>query len=316
MSNVISEQTKKSIYDKWLKVKDTEISKAQFARDNDISTRTLGRIIDKFSNGGEQQVVAPKVDKSDTDASDASDEPHVSVINWFGTKAAISMTLSNGDTVSVNNGSDNFKAVLEALMCGNFDAALKLASKKRLLQYTFGNIKVTQNEVTYKGRKLCMDVANFLATKLREGEESDVERLSKFLDRLMKNPSFRATQRLYAFLSHNDIKINDDGMIECWKRIKDDYTDVYTGTIDNSIGATPTVERNEVDEEPTNTCSNGLHLCAKSYLSSYSGERVVKCLLDPADVVAVPVDYNGAKLRACRYTVVEDVTEQFKASTL
>jgi len=35
------------------------------------------------------------------------------------------------------------------------------------------------------------------------------------------------------------------------------------------------------------------------------------CEVDPRDVCCVPHDYVNAKMRTCRYKVVEDVSNQF-----
>jgi hypothetical protein len=81
------------------------------------------------------------------------------------------------------------------------------------------------------------------------------------------------------------------------------------------------VERNQVDEDPNATCSHGLHLCSKAYLPSYGGGnfgfKVVRCKVDPSDVVSVPNEYYSvdgtgsvkAKMRTCRYVVIDDVTD-------
>jgi hypothetical protein len=67
------------------------------------------------------------------------------------------------------------------------------------------------------------------------------------------------------------------------------------------------MERNMVDDNRNNTCSSGLHFCSHSYLASFSGERTVIVKIDPADVVSIPSDYNDAKGRTCRYTVIGEV---------
>lgn len=95
--------------------------------------------------------------------------------------------------------------------------------------------------------------------------------------------------------------------------VSGDYKDLYTGTMDNSVGATVKMRRNEVDEEKTNTCSQGLHFAAKHYVvnGSYGsrshGNRLVAVKVNPRDVVAIPVDYNNAKGRACEYYILKEL---------
>jgi len=133
----------------------------------------------------------------------------------------------------------------------------------------------------------------------------------RFLDRLMDNPSYRAVNEpeLYRFIEACDLPITSDGYFLAYKIVRNDYTDCYSGKFDNSLGATPRVERNQVDEDSNRTCSHGLHACSHEYLPHYGGSkgRIMVVKIDPADVVAVPQDYNNAKLRCCGYEVVDEI---------
>lgn len=246
------------------------------------------------------------------DLSDVSkDEPAQTVVRWFASKGAITMTLSNGENIPVNKQNENYQAVLDALMAENFVEAIRMSSVKKMVEYAFGNVKVTTQSVSFKGRNIDLGIAKFLIERLRSGDEAQVERLSKFLNNLMENPSYKSVQQLYPFLKHNDLVIDADGYVECWKVVTKDFKDCHTGTFDNSVGKVVEMERNQVEDEPTKTCSAGLHVCAKSYIGSFisSGNRVVKVRVHPRDFVSVPVDYNGAKSRTCRYEVLADVTD-------
>jgi hypothetical protein len=92
-----------------------------------------------------------------------------------------------------------------------------------------------------------------------------------------------------------------------YKRVRANFTDVHTGTFDNSPGTTVKMNRRDVNEDPTQTCSAGLHVCSYSYLSHFSGDRVVSVKVNPRDCVAVPRDYSAAKMRVCEYTVIAEL---------
>jgi hypothetical protein len=49
-----------------------------------------------------------------------------------------------------------------------------------------------------------------------------------------------------------------------------------------------------------------LHVGTFAYAADY-GDVVLACEVNPADVVTVPYDYDGAKIRVCRYKVVKEV---------
>jgi hypothetical protein len=53
-----------------------------------------------------------------------------------------------------------------------------------------------------------------------------------------------------------------------------------------------------------------LHVCADEYLKGYANGTDARTLVvevNPADVVAVPYDYNFAKMRVCEYKVLSEI---------
>jgi hypothetical protein len=130
---------------------------------------------------------------------------------------------------------------------------------------------------------------------------------------LQRNPLESARDRFPIFAERNQFGFFPDGRIGAFKAVRADLTDINSGTFDNSPGKTVEMPRAEVDDNPDQTCSTGLHLGALSYVKTfghYSGSgsnRIVFCAFWPEDVVAVPTDYNGEKMRVCKYQVIEEV---------
>jgi len=177
-----------------------------------------------------------------------------------------------------------------------------------------GRVVVKDGEVLYDGTP----IHNTLTTKIVQmaTEGYDIGYMAKFLENLMQNPSYRAVQELYDFLSAGAIPITENGTFLGYKKIKDDWKDIYTGKMDNSIGTVVRMPRNMVNEDSSVTCSHGLHVCSYDYLSQYgssSGCRVVIVEVNPRDVVAIPKDYNNTKMRVCEYTVISEVDNYRKA---
>jgi len=86
------------------------------------------------------------------------------------------------------------------------------------------------------------------------------------------------------------------------------YTDGYTGTFRIKIGQPITMPRHKCDSNQNNTCSNGLHVAGKSWLTSnYFGDSGLRVLVNPADVVAVPPQDSYGKMRCCAYYPVANV---------
>lgn len=137
--------------------------------------------------------------------------------------------------------------------------------------------------------------------------------LIKALESLQKNPTAAARERLPIFVEQSKLGILPDGRIAAMKVIRSDYTDCHSGTFDNTPGMIVEQARDNCDPDPNNECSTGLHLGAYAYLPSFglsdSDKRVVLCAFWPEDVVAVPRDYSGQKMRVCRYEVLEELTK-------
>jgi hypothetical protein len=127
------------------------------------------------------------------------------------------------------------------------------------------------------------------------------------MENLLENPSKRSVDELYGFLEKNNLPITPDGHFLAYKKVRNDYKDVYSGTMDNSPGQVVTMPRNKVDDDKDRTCSVGLHFCSEGYLNHFGGERVVIVKVNPRDVVSIPSDYNNTKGRACQYEVIGEV---------
>jgi hypothetical protein len=157
----------------------------------------------------------------------------------------------------------------------------------------------------WKGEELHTSLSVRMIQMLQDG--FPVEPMVAFMENLMLNPSKRAVTELYGFLEKNSLPITPDGHFLAYKKVRYDYKDCHTGTMDNSVGKVVEMERNAVDDDKDRTCSTGLHFCSRDYLNHFGGERIVIVKVNPRDVVSIPSDYNGAKGRACRYEVVDEI---------
>jgi len=186
-----------------------------------------------------------------------------------------------------------------------------LDKPKMLAKASAGKVVVTDGQVTYAGEVIHNSLTDKLLNLLSEG--FDVEPWARFMDNMMENPSYNSRTCLYNFLDHFRTPITEDGHFIAFKRVRDNYLDVHSGTMDNSPGKVVSMPRYKVDDNPNNTCSSGLHACADEYLKGFatgSNYRTVAVKINPKDVVAVPADYHFSKMRVCQYTVLGDVKEK------
>jgi len=199
-----------------------------------------------------------------------------------------------------------YTKVLDAIKANDWDMVKDtIEPKKVVLSYGKGNVSVQGETLYWKGKELNTGLAIRMIAMLQEG--FPVEPMVNFMENLYANPSKQAVTELYGFLEKNNLPITPDGHFLAYKKVRADYLDVHSGTMDNSVGRVVEMERHDVDDNRNNTCSTGLHFCGQSYLKSFGGDRVVIVKINPADVVSIPSDYNDAKGRACRYEVIGEV---------
>ena len=90
----------------------------------------------------------------------------------------------------------------------------------------------------------------------------------------------------------------------------EDFKDKHTKSFNNAPGQVCEIPRSAVDDNPDNTCSHGLHVGGYEYAKDFaSGGKLVLVKVNPRDVVAVPNDYNGQKMRVCRFEVLKEATD-------
>lgn len=174
-----------------------------------------------------------------------------------------------------------------------------------------GLVEVTRSGVTYAGKAVNSVLADRMVDIAEKG--LPLEPWVNFLTKVMANPAQYAQEELYLWLAKSDLPITDDGDFLAYKKVNEDFTDIYSGTMDNSPGQTVVMPggRSVVDTERQHLCSIGLHFCSRSYLPHFGrgdGVKVVLVKVNPADVVSIPADHSNAKGRTWKYEVVQEIT--------
>lgn len=210
---------------------------------------------------------------------------------------------------TINKTHITYQRVVDAIKANDWDTVKDVIEpKKVVLDYGQGNVAVQGDKLFWKGEEMHNALSNRMIQMLQDG--FPIEPMIQFMENLMQNPSKRAVTELYGFLEKNSLPITPDGHFLAYKKVKQDYKDCYTGTMDNSVGSVVEMERNRVDDDQNRTCSTGLHFCSRDYLNHFGGERVVIVKINPRDVVSIPTDYNDSKGRACRYEVVDEIDKE------
>ena len=230
-------------------------------------------------------------------------------VNYIITDSNITLNFE-GQTHIVPRSEALSDQLIEALRNKDYKNIPNLISMaKKVETFSKGSFQIVGNNVMLGNWK----VPDFLSRKIISfmNEKLPYEPLVKFAENLQKNPSFRAVQELFQFLEKNDHPITENGNFIAYKKVRDNFLDVHSGTMDNSPGKTVEVPRNAVDEDCNRTCSYGLHAANFDYASNfYAGGKMLELEINPADVVAIPTDYNQAKMRVCKYLVLGEVKKE------
>lgn len=240
----------------------------------------------------------------------------------------LTVIMDNGMPRSLHRGACGEEAwarALHAVHNDDYETIEDILDKPRGINRYFEEhgIQVVDGVLRYGDKEL----NSYAATKAIQFVEQGLPAgaLINFLKRVEQNPSYRAVQDLYKFLEFNGMPLTPEGHFMAYKKVRRvcetrppmsgavyQFVDIYTQQICNDPGENVWMPRNQVDENPDRTCSRGLHVCSYDYLPKFgreNGDTVVMVSVDPADVVAIPHEYDNAKMRVCAYKVVREIPE-------
>jgi hypothetical protein len=179
------------------------------------------------------------------------------------------------------------------------------ASEERVKQAEKIGCTVIGEQLYYNGEP----VHNSLSEKIKQyiSMKLPYQPLVNFMQNLMLNPSRNSVQQLFNFLQHKNLPITEDGCFLAYKAVNPTLLDIYSNSILNEIGSVVSISRNQVDDNPSNHCSSGLHCGALEYVKNYARQdsKILIVKVHPKDVVSVPLDHNFTKVRVCEYKVVD-----------
>ena len=219
----------------------------------------------------------------------------------------------------VQNSVPRYGTLLQALLDDNFteEAFIKLLSEVvtcDLEELSGGEVTKTSDDTyTFKDGEDTLELPADIYTKMQEliSKGASYDHLRNFWKRCQCNPRKESVQQLFAFVSRHLLTITDEGLFVAYKAVRNNYYDKHSGTFDNHPGLVVTMPRGEVTFDPNMHCAAGLHVSNYDYAHGFADgdDRIVVCLVDPADVVSVPHDCDAQKIRVCKYIVQSDYTE-------
>lgn len=233
----------------------------------------------------------------------------------------------NGNMQLIDSTHPYFKEVKEAIEAGSFSKAAEMMDiKKAIESFSEGLLKIQSGKVLFRGVEVRNELTSKIVALMSQGNEG-FKGFAKFMAKVMDNPSSSTRERLMAFAAAEDIGITTEGLLICYKNVKEDFRPSRAGKWelvdgewsydstkyhDNSVGSVCEMPRSEVDDRDEQTCSKGLHVMSLHYAKEFwgtSGHTMV-VHVDPVDFVSIPTDYNNSKARVCKYTVASELTKK------
>lgn len=229
------------------------------------------------------------------------------------TPGNVCISMPDGTQHTINRDNEIFPDVGLLLIEGDIDGAIALieAGKEAKAEKVVDlgpDLKLLDGILYWHGQKQ----ETTLAKRILNDIENDTfdERYVKFMQKLMHNPSYASVKMLYDFIQHNDLEILENGDVKAYKKITntgDGPRDTRTKKVPNYKGQIISMPRNMVEDNPSVSCSQGLHIASLEYAGGFGGNSLIEVAVNPADVVSVPYDYNQQKCRCCRYEVLTGV---------
>ena len=244
---------------------------------------------------------------------------------------SLSVFYTDGDNATVPSTHPKFQDIVDLLLTGTAtDEAVKLLVNTlqvvgEKLSELSERVTVTSWGVQFDGDPLRGELADVILEEFKKGDEAKFKPLVNFLEKAKQNPSVKSIDDLYRWIRNGDLTITPNGDFVAYKGVAIGKGGIsqsisrgtafvngeqQKGNIQNPLGAIVTMPRSEVDPDSKSYCSVGLHVGTYSYANSFAQGRTLLIQVNPRDVIAVPEDCNGEKIRVCRYVVLTQTDQR------
>ncbi len=151
-----------------------------------------------------------------------------------------------------------------------------------------------------------------------EGE--DFRPLVNFMEKIETNPNVHSRTQAWDWLNNHDFTLLPNGDVVGYKGVRSDGKGGFVsgfqghaivdgedvnGYIPTNVGSVIEMPRSEVQWDPSSACASGLHFGTFEYAKGYASGAMLKVAVNPRDIVSVPTDAGGEKMRCCRYEILE-----------
>lgn len=186
------------------------------------------------------------------------------------------------------------------------------------------------SNILWDGDPVHSVLAEQLSRAMADGDSRNYTALAKFWEKVESNPDTHSREQSYEFLASHSFQITEDGDVVGYKGVRSLGDDTYESSwasqvhgkpsayvngkavaplsnVPQQVGDVVTMPRSEVVHDPHRACERGLHVATRDYAGGYG--TVLEVHVNPRDIVSVPTDASGAKVRVCRYKVARVAVE-------
>lgn len=251
------------------------------------------------------------------------------LVEGVGKSVVTAFNMESSDSVHMADSfHPHWNAIIRGLESGDpnvwelFDVATGVVN--RFNQVT-DRVSWNGKDVLWDGDPVHSALAEHLSRVIQSGDENGFVATAKFWEKLESNPNAHSREQAFGWLSASQFQITPDGDVVGYKGVIANGDGTFrswakssvTGSpsafvngeplperthVTQSVGDIVTMPRSEVKHDPSVHCHRGLHVATRDYAAGY-GDVILEVHVNPRDIVSVPNDANGAKVRACRYLV-------------
>lgn len=188
-------------------------------------------------------------------------------------------------------------------------------------------IRIDRSRVLIDNDEIDDVYADQIVETLRQGDDEETIRpLVKFLENVYTNLEAHTRKNLSRWLeATGGFTIDEDGDILGYKGLTAAGGSVHlgpavvngkdvNGSVPNEPGSVVEMKRSAVEHDPSVACASGLHVGTWSYARSFGQGVTALVKVNPRDVVSVPTDCGGQKMRVSRYKVVRYIDEALQTA--
>jgi hypothetical protein len=246
----------------------------------------------------------------------------------------VTVYVKGQEPLSASDTHPNFQRIVDALDTEWYDvqpyftneAILELfdTAKSVARKLLSERVSVANGQVYFDHEPVDDSITDQIVRFLDEGIDN-WRPLVAFMENIALNPNTQSRTQLYDWLRARAFTLTLDGEVVGYKGVTSDgkggYCSQQSGTaivdgvtvkgrIPNQVGSVVEMPRGDVQHDPSTGCSTGLHVGTFDYAADYGrGGAMLRVLVNPRDVVSVPLDGRGEKIRVCRYKVNAIINE-------